>query len=262
VEQMIAEERARLAGLNDLPQGVQLDSVATVRRTDEPLAACIDHTLLKPEADSGQISRLCSEAREYGFASVCINPRFVAQCARELAGSAVRVCTVIGFPLGANHTAVKVFETVQAIADGAQEVDMVLAVGALRSGDVAAVANDIYQVTQAAHALGVPVKVILETGLLDTRQKVTGCLLAARAGADFVKTSTGFGPGGATVEDIRLMRACVGTQLGVKASGGVRNAADAAAVLAAGANRIGASAGVAIVTAAAADHAGSGSNPY
>ncbi len=262
MEQMIAQERARLAGLSGLPQGTQLAGVATVRGADEPPAACIDHTLLKPEADAAQISRLCDEARAYGFASVCINPRFVAQCAEALAGSPVKVCTVIGFPLGANRTAVKVFEAVQAIADGAREVDMVLPIGALRSGDIAAVADDIFQVCQAAHALGVPVKVILETGLLDTQQKITGCLLAARAGADFVKTSTGFGPGGATVEDIRLMRACVGTELGVKASGGIRTAADAAAVLAAGANRIGASAGVAIVTAAATDNAGSGSNPY
>lgn len=251
MEQMIVQERTRLAARADLPRGAQLKGVSTVRRADQSLAACIDHTLLKPEAGTAQIAQLCAEARSYGFASVCVNPRYVTQCAATLVGSAVRVCCVVGFPLGANQTAVKVFEAIQAIADGAQEIDMVLPVGALCDGHESVVALDIFQVCQAAHALGVPVKVILETGLLDQQQKITACLLAARAGADFVKTSTGFGPGGATVDDIRLMRACVGEDVGVKASGGVRTLADAEAVLAAGANRIGASAGVAIISAAA-----------
>ncbi|WP_369799592.1 deoxyribose-phosphate aldolase [Chloroflexus sp. Y-396-1] len=213
------------------------------------MASLIDHTLLKPEATVEQIDRLCNEAKQYRFASVCVNPRYVERCARALAGSPVRVCTVIGFPLGATTTKVKVFETVQAIGHGAHEVDMVMAIGALRGREYHVVADDIRAVTDAAHASGVLVKVILETGLLTDIEKIAACILAVRAGADFVKTSTGFGPGGATVADIRLMRAVVGPTIGVKASGGIRSLTMAQELIAAGATRIGTSAGVAIVQA-------------
>lgn len=247
MEDLIAQVRAQMEALVGLPTGMQLPNPPSPPASDTPIASYIDHTLLKPEATSDQIDRLCNEAERYRFASVCVNPRYVERCARALAGSPVRVCTVIGFPLGATTTKVKVFETVQAIGHGAREVDMVLAVGALRGREYHAVADDIRAVTDAAHASGVIVKVILETGLLTDVEKVMACLLAVRAGADFVKTSTGFGPGGATVADIALMRAAVGPAIGVKASGGVRSLAAAQALIAAGATRIGTSAGVSIV---------------
>ncbi|MBP6786734.1 MAG: deoxyribose-phosphate aldolase [Candidatus Promineofilum sp.] len=214
------------------------------------IAQVIDHTLLKPEATREQIDRLCREALEYHFASVCVNPTHVGRCAELLRGSDVKVCTVVGFPLGATTTAVKAYETRQAIDDGATEIDMVINVGALKSGDLDAVQADIAAVVDEAHAADALVKVIIETALLSDDEKVTACRLAKAAGAEFVKTSTGFGPGGAKVEDVALMRRVVGPEMGVKASGGVRNYADVQVMIAAGATRIGASAGVAIVSEA------------
>lgn len=211
------------------------------------IAALIDHTLLKPDASEGQIRQLCAEAVQYGFASVCVNATWVALCAELLTGSPCKVCTVIGFPLGATLATVKAFESRQAINLGAQEVDMVLNVGRLKSGQHEQVFADIAGVVEVAHGSGALVKVILETALLSEEEKIVACILVQRAGADFVKTSTGFGGGGATEADIRLMRRVVGPQMGVKASGGVRTAADALKLVAAGATRIGASAGVQIV---------------
>ncbi|HXG01306.1 MAG TPA: deoxyribose-phosphate aldolase [Bacteroidota bacterium] len=208
----------------------------------------IDHTLLKPEATLSDIEKLCDEARQYGFASVCVNPCYVSVCARLLRGSDVKVCTVIGFPLGATLTAVKAFETEHAIRDGAQEVDMVMNVGMLKSRQYEYVENDIFAVVSTAKRYRVLTKVILETGLLTDEEKVKACILAKRAGADFVKTSTGFGKGGATVGDVALMRRVVGSAMGVKASGGVRTREDALAMVAHGADRIGASASVKIVS--------------
>jgi len=211
------------------------------------IARLIDHTLLKPEATPAQVEQLCDEARSYGFASVCINPVYVKLAAERLKGSGVAVCTVIGFPLGANSTAVKVCETRQAMDDGATEIDMVIHIGALKAGDHEAVQKDIAAVAAACHEGGALLKVIIEAVLLSMEEKVVACQLAKAAGADFVKTSTGFAGGGATVEDVRLMRQTVGAQMGVKAAGGIRSYADALAVVEAGASRIGASAGVQIV---------------
>jgi len=214
------------------------------------LAALIDHTLLKPEATPQQIAQLCAEAREHRFAAVCVNPVYVPLAADLLASSEIEVATVVGFPLGATPTAVKVFETLQAIQDGATEIDMVLPIGLLKAGRYDKVAQDINTVAQAAHAAGAIVKVILETALLTDEEKIAACLLSKHAGADFVKTSTGFGPGGATVEDIVLMRRVVDPHLGVKAAGGIRTFAQAKAMVEAGANRLGASAGVRLVAEA------------
>jgi len=211
------------------------------------LAKYIDHTLLKPEATAKQIVDLCSEARQYNFASVCINPTHVKLAAQLLKGSPVKVCTVIGFPLGANTSAVKRYETQQALADGAMEVDMVLNVGALKGGNYDLVEEDIAGVCQAAQAGRAICKVILETVLLTDAEKIQACRLAKKAGADFVKTSTGFSGGGATAHDVALMRQVVGPSLGVKAAGGIRTFADAREMIAAGATRIGASAGVKII---------------
>lgn len=216
------------------------------------IAALIDHTLLKPEATAEEIRKVCAEARQYGFASVCVNPYWVPLVASELAGCAVKVCTVIGFPLGASMTSVKVAETQAAIAAGAREIDMVENVGELRGGNRDAVREDMRAVVEASHARGAIVKVILETALLNDDQKVAACLAAKAAGADFVKTSTGFGPGGATEHDVALMRRTVGAEMGVKASGGIRTLDDLKKMVAAGATRIGASAGVKIVEAQAA----------
>lgn len=214
------------------------------------IAALIDHTILKPEATAADVRRVCAEARRYEFASVCVNPYWVALVRAELDGSPVNVCTVVGFPLGANLTSLKVAEARTAIAQGAREIDMVLNIGELREGNHDAVRRDIQAVADAAHQGGALVKVILETALLDDGQKRAACALAKDAGADFVKTSTGFGPGGATVHDVELMRAAVGEAIGVKASGGIRTLEDLRAMVAAGANRIGASASVKIVEAA------------
>jgi deoxyribose-phosphate aldolase len=211
------------------------------------LASYFDHTLLKPDATLAEIDQLCAEALEHRFASVCVNGCHVARCAEILAGSGVLVCSVIGFPLGAMASEVKAYEAQRAIEDGACEIDMVINVGALKSGAEAQVERDIAGVAETCHRLGARLKVILETALLDDAQKELGCRLAMRAGADFVKTSTGFAKGGATVQDVALMRRVVGPGLGVKAAGGVRDNATAEALIAAGATRIGASASVAIV---------------
>jgi deoxyribose-phosphate aldolase len=218
----------------------------TYEITQKALAKAIDHTLLKATATAGQVAELCREARQYGFASVCVNPVWVPLCARELAGSDVLVCTVIGFPLGANASAIKAAEARLAVSQGALEVDMVLNVGAAKAGDWEAVEADIRAVVEAAGAARV--KVILETCYLDDEEKRRACAACVRAGAHFVKTSTGFGSGGATVADIRLMRVSVGPGLGVKASGGVRTREDALKMLEAGASRVGASSSVAIMT--------------
>ncbi len=217
---------------------------------DTNIAKYIDHTLLKPDATQDQIAQLCYEARTHHFASVCVNPTNVPLCAQLLRGSDVKVCTVVGFPLGATPPSVKAFETQQAIRDGATEIDMVINVGALKSRDYDAVYEDIAAVVATAHAHHALVKVIIEAALLTDEEKVIASQLSKAAGADYVKTSTGFGPGGATVEDVALMRRVVGPDIGVKAAGGVRNYADTQAMIAAGATRIGASAGVAIVAEA------------
>ncbi len=208
----------------------------------------IDHTLLKPEATRQEIEKLCSEAMQYQFASVCVNPTFVKLCAQLLRNSDVKVCTVIGFPLGATTSAAKAFETEQVIKDGAREVDMVINVGMLKSGEYEYVEQDILAVVSTAHRSRVLTKVIIETGLLTDEEKVKACALVKHAGADFVKTSTGFASKGATVSDVALMRKIVGPEVGIKASGGVRSRKQALALIASGANRIGASASVKIVT--------------
>lgn len=210
----------------------------------------IDHTLLKADATAAQIDRLCAEAVTYGFFSVCVNSRWVPHCARVLSGSGVSVCAVVGFPLGSAAGEVKAFEAAWAADAGASEIDMVLPVGPLLDGDESAVLSDIRAVVKAVEGRAI-VKVILETGYLNEEQKRSACRLAEAAGARFVKTSTGFGPGGATVADVRLMRAAVSPQVQVKASGGVRDLNAALAMIEAGATRIGTSSGVAIVTGAA-----------
>lgn len=222
---------------------------------DPSIARLIDHTLLRADATRADMLRICAEARQYGFFSVCINPFWVPVAAAALSGSPVKVCTVVGFPLGATSTASKAAETEFALADGAEEIDMVQNVGALRGGESDVVRADIAAVVEAARARGAIVKVILETALLDQDQKRLACRLAVEAGAQFVKTSTGFGPSGATVADIALMRSAVGTHLGVKASGGIRTLQDLRNMVAAGATRIGASAGVQIVQALSAEPA-------
>lgn len=213
----------------------------------EAVARLIDHTLLKPDASHDQIAQLCYEARKHRFAAVCVNPVHVRLAAQLLKGSGVTVCTVVGFPLGATPTTVKAYETQQAIRDGATEIDMVINIGALKSQDYKAVYDDIAAVVRTGHAGNALVKVIIETALLNDEEKVAACQLSKAANADFVKTSTGFGPGGATAADIALMRRVVGQEMGVKASGGVRNYQDVQAMVAAGATRIGASAGVRIM---------------
>lgn len=210
------------------------------------LAAYIDHTLLKPQATQDDIRTLCAEARQHGFCAVCVTSSHVPLVRELLMGSGVSICSVIGFPLGTASTRAKVMETRQAVADGANEIDMVMHVGALKDGRDGYVMEDILQVKAACGpAL---LKVIIETGLLSDQEKIRACVLSRQAGADFVKTSTGFGPGGATVEDIRLMKQTVGEALRVKASGGVRTTQDALNMIAAGADRLGTSSGVAIVT--------------
>lgn len=213
----------------------------------QPLNRWIDHTLLKPEATPSQVEELCKDALRYEFAAVCVNPIYIPNVVRLLKGSKVSVDAVAGFPLGAAPTQFKVFDTRQAIEMGVQEVDMVIPIGLLKGGEYAAVLEDISAVVEAAHPHKVIVKVILENCLLNRREKIIGCLLSQKAGADFVKTSTGFAASGATVEDIQLMRSVVGAQMGVKAAGGVRTLADALAMLKAGASRIGTSAGVKIM---------------
>lgn len=207
----------------------------------------IDHTMLKPEATPEEITILCNEAAKYLFASVCINPSYVKLCADLLKGTKVKVCTVIGFPLGSTTTKIKRSEAEEAIENGAQEIDMVINIGHLKAGDYDYVFNDVNQVVLAAKRKRVITKVILETALLDDKEKVAACLICKKAGADFVKTSTGFSKGGATVGDVALMKYVVGSSIGVKASGGIRSKEDAEAMIASGADRIGASASVKIV---------------
>jgi deoxyribose-phosphate aldolase len=216
------------------------------------VAAMIDHTLLKPEASQDQIAQLCYEARKYGFATVCVNPTNVRLCVQLLKGSPVGVCTVVGFPLGATPPEVKAYETQQALDDGATEVDMVINIGALKSRDYALVERDIATVARTSHAGGALLKVIIEAALLTDEEKLKACELAKAANADYVKTSTGFGPGGATAHDVELMRRTVGPDMGVKAAGGIRTFEDAQAMIAAGATRIGASASIKIVQQAQA----------
>ena len=211
------------------------------------LAKMIDHTFLKPDATEAQISKLCDEALKYQFCSVCVNPFWVPFAAQILTGSSVKVCTVIGFPLGATLSASKAYEATESIYLGAKEVDMVLNVGAMKTGKLDLVLTDIQAVVNAATGRAL-VKVILETGFLTEAEKIKACELCSQAGADFVKTSTGFGPGGATVDDIALMRRTVGPKIGVKASGGVRDYATTIAMIEAGANRIGTSSGIAIIS--------------
>jgi deoxyribose-phosphate aldolase len=211
------------------------------------VASMIDHTLLKPDATRADVDALCREAAEYGFASVCVNPTWVAECARLLRGSPVKVCSVVGFPLGATTPDTKHYETRRALFDGAREIDMVINVGALKSGDLRLTERDIEAVTAPCRETGAISKVIIEAALLTDDEKVAACTLARAAGADFVKTSTGFGPGGATAADVALMRRVVGAGMGVKAAGGVRDLEGLQAMVAAGATRIGASAGVRIV---------------
>lgn len=221
-------------------------------KIDPSIAALIDHTILKADATRADVVKICREARQYNFASVCINPFWVPLVRAELAGTPVKVCTVVGFPLGATSTESKAAEAAIAVRDGAQEVDMVINVGALKSGDQDAVKADIAAVAKTAHAGGAILKVILETSLLNDTEKAIACVLAKAAGAEFVKTSTGFSTAGATAHDIALMRQSVGPEMGIKASGGIRSLQDLQAMTAAGATRIGASASVKIVEATAA----------
>lgn len=216
-------------------------------KIDERIAGLIDHTLLRPEATREQIVKLCEEARRFHFASVCVNSSWVALCAQLLQGSGVKVCTVVGFPLGAALSDAKRAETEEAVKLGATEVDMVIPIGALRSGDLDRVYLDIHAVAEAAHRGGAIVKVIIEAALLDDDQKAVACALAKLAGAEFVKTSTGFGPSGATAHDVALMRRVVGGEMGIKAAGGIRSLEDFEKMAAAGATRIGASASVKIL---------------
>lgn len=213
----------------------------------EGLAQLIDHTLLKPDATRAEIETLCRDAAQYKFATVCVNPCWVALCAQLLGGTGVLVCSVVGFPLGATTADVKAYETRRAIFDGAREIDTVINVGALKSGDLRTVERDIEAIVTPCRDCGVLSKVIIEAALLTEDEKVTACTLAKAAGADYVKTSTGFGPGGATAADVALMRRVVGAEMGVKAAGGVRDLESLKAMVAAGATRVGASAGVKIV---------------
>lgn len=217
--------------------------------TRETFARMIDHTLLRPDATRGEIRQLCLEAEAHGFGTVCVNPAYVALAVRELEGSSVKVCTVIGFPLGATSVAAKAAETRQAALDGAVEFDVVINLGALKEGDAAYLQNELGEVTASARSIrgDALVKVIIETALLTDDEKLFGCRVAASRGADFVKTSTGFGPGGATADDVRLLRNAAGGAMGVKASGGIRDLAAALEMVAAGANRIGTSSGVQII---------------
>ncbi|HKF53166.1 MAG TPA: deoxyribose-phosphate aldolase [Candidatus Acidoferrales bacterium] len=220
----------------------------------ENIAALIDHTILKPETTSAQVRQLCEEALQYKFASACVNPFFVPLAAELVRGSAVKVCSVAGFPLGATTTDAKVFEAQEAIQHGAHEIDMVMNVGALKSGDDTSVEDDIRRVADACHRGNAICKVILENCLLTDEEKIRACKVAVRAGADYVKTSTGFNANGATVDDVGLMRATVGPKIGVKASGGIRTLEDLQKMVAAGATRIGTSSGVKIIQQFSAAH--------
>ena len=235
----------RLQGVIDA--GASRVGVLATGGAPEGVASMIDHTLLKADATRAEIGDLCREAAQFKFATVCVNPAWVSTASTLLAGSGVGVCSVVGFPLGATTADVKGYETRRAIFDGAREIDMVINVGALKSGDLRVVERDIEAVASACRECGVLSKVIIEAALLTDEEKITACTLAKAAGADYVKTSTGFGPGGATAADVALMRRVVGTQMGVKAAGGVRDLDGLKAMVAAGATRVGASAGVKIV---------------
>jgi len=237
-------------------KGKVLDVVVSQPETSHedasPIASMIDHTLLKADATQEQILKLCQEAVTYNFASVCVNTYWVPHCVIALQGSPVKVAVTVGFPLGAMSTKGKMAEAKEAVRQGSREVDMVINIGALKSGDLKTVAQDIRKVVRVSHRYDAITKVIIETCLLTDEEKVTACLLAKEAGADFVKTSTGFSTGGATLEDVKLMREVVGPTLGVKASGGVKSYADAVKMIEAGATRIGTSSGIKIVQEAAA----------
>src|SRR5512138_1236918 len=235
----------RLSGVIDA--GATRVGVHATGGAPSDVAAMIDHTLLKPDATRQQIEDLCREAAQFKFATVCVNPTWVSTCARLLHGSGVGVCSVVGFPLGATTADVKGYETQRAIFDGAREIDMVINIGALKSGDLRTVERDIEAVTHPCRSCGALSKVIIEAALLTNDEKVTACTLAKAAGADYVKTSTGFASGGATAADVALMRRTVGAEMGVKAAGGVRDLEGLKAMVAAGATRVGASAGVKIV---------------
>jgi deoxyribose-phosphate aldolase len=242
--ELITQEVVKALGNTAAAQASSMPATGAINRE---LAAMIDHTLLKPEATAAEVEKLCKEAREYGFCSVCVNTSWVSRCRDLLRGSPVKVCCVVGFPLGAMDSRTKAYETREAIANGADEIDMVINIGALKSRDLDLVEKDIRAVVQAAR--NKVTKVILETGLLTDEEKIIACQLSKKANATFVKTSTGFVKGSiATEADIALMRKTVGPRMGVKASGGVRSLADAQKMIAAGATRIGASSGVAIVT--------------
>lgn len=243
MEQLVSKITAEI--LNNIQNQGGLGRVCAQGNSSGNVAGMIDHTLLKQNASEEQIKKLCQEAREYHFCSVCVNPSYVPLCYEELRGSSVKVCTVIGFPLGATTTKTKIFEANEAIENGANEVDMVVNVGKIKSGDWLYVKRDIADLVTAVHGRAV-VKVIIETCLLTDEEKIRVCQIAKEAGADFVKTSTGFSTGGATVNDVALMRKTVGPDMGVKASGGVRGPEDAKAMIEAGASRLGTSAGVAI----------------
>ncbi len=226
---------------------VRISCTPGVTSVREDIAPLIDHTLLKPDATRAQVEQLCCEARELGFAAVCVNPAYVKLAASLLEGTSVVTCSVAGFPLGASRREIKAYEARRAVLDGAREIDMVMNVGAMKSGDLKIVEEDMGAVREAC-GRNIVLKVIIETALLTDEEKVKACEIAKRVGADFVKTSTGFGPGGATVEDVRLMRSVVGAEMGVKAAGGIRDAESAEKMIAAGASRIGASASVKIVS--------------
>ncbi len=244
---LCVEKRPELAQQFLEAGAARLGGALGLQRLPAGIAQYIDHTLLKPDASPQEIAKLCAEAREYEFASVCVNPCNVRQCAELLRGTPVLICSVIGFPLGATMGEVKAFEAERAMWDGATELDMVINIGALKGGDYALVQRDIEAVVHVAHRNRSVVKVIIEAALLSDDEKVKACTLAKAAQADFVKTSTGFGPGGATLHDVELMRRTVGPDMGVKAAGGIRTYQAVQDMIAAGATRIGASAGVKIV---------------
>jgi deoxyribose-phosphate aldolase len=247
VAEVISRLNKRVPGMNQTQQAVlRPASPRALRPVSRDLAKYIDHTLLKPEATREQIDELCDQAIEHGFYSVCVNSGWAEHCARRLQGTEVRTCAVVGFPLGAMDGRSKGFEARNAVASGAKEIDMVINVGALKAKDLKTVEEDVRSVRRACRP-GILLKVILETSLLTDEEKVLGCQIAKKAGANFVKTSTGFSKGGATVEDVALMRKIVGPDLGVKASGGVRSYEDAVKMIEAGATRLGTSSGVAIV---------------
>lgn len=250
----------RLQGVIDA--GATRVGVLATGGAPEGVASMIDHTLLKADATRQEIEHLCREAAQFTFATVCVNPAWVGTAARLLAGSGVGVCSVVGFPLGATTADVKAYETRRAIFDGAREIDMVINVGALKSGDLRVVERDIEAVASTCRECGALSKVIIEAALLTDDEKVTACTLAKAAGADYVKTSTGFGPGGATAADVALMRRVVGADMGVKAAGGVRDLDGLKAMVAAGATRVGASAGVKIVQQARGEKPTAASSGY